>query len=79
MGMVICSFGLPIVLARTDTVSAKDHKPFQEILLKLSNFEQIKFGASVLTIIGNIVVYITIFGYFVFLEPDETNTYGGMA
>lgn len=39
---------------------------------------QIKFGASVLTICGNIVVYLTIFGYFLFLDPDET-TYGGMA
>ncbi|XP_031636944.1 leptin receptor gene-related protein-like [Contarinia nasturtii] len=38
----------------------------------------ILLGASVLTICGNIVVYLTIFGYFLFLDPDET-TYGGMA
>lgn len=35
-------------------------------------------GASILTICGNVVVYLTIFGYFLFLDPDET-TYGGMA
>lgn len=42
-------------------------------------FTQIKVGACLLTICGNIVVYLTILGYFLFLDPEETATYGGMA
>lgn len=40
---------------------------------------QIKFGACILTLCGNVVVYVTILGYFLFLDPDENATYGGMA
>lgn len=51
---------------------------FSQIYICVSTKFQIKLGATILTICGNIVVYLTIFGYFLFLDPDET-TYGGMA
>lgn len=40
---------------------------------------QIKIGACILTLCGNVVVYLTILGYFLFLDPDDNATYGGMA
>lgn len=36
-------------------------------------------GACILTLCGNVVVYLTVLGYFLFLDPDEAATYGGMA
>lgn len=48
---------------------------------KIINYilQQIKVGACILTLCGNIVVYLTILGYFLFLDPDEAAAYGGMA
>lgn len=90
MGFIISSFGLPIVLKRAQIVSIfiKEILDFFLLIqfqlfclyyfvLSLSKFK-IELGAAILTICGNIVVYLTIFGYFLFLDPDET-TYGGMA
>lgn len=40
---------------------------------------QIMMGACYLTLFGNIIVYMTIIGYFIFFDNDEDNVYGGMA
>lgn len=80
MGFVVCSFALPIVLSRADVVNSKQFPIFESLLIENENRQfQIKIGACILTLCGNIVVYLTILGYFLFLDPDENATYGGMA
>lgn len=43
------------------------------------HFNQILPGACYLTLFGNIIIYMTIIGYFIFFDNDEDNVYGGMA
>lgn len=80
MGFVVCSFALPIVLNRADVVILPvDFEPECKFTIFFFFSFQIKFGACILTLCGNVVVYVTILGYFLFLDPDENATYGGMA
>jgi len=51
MGLVVSSFGLPIVLARAATI---------------------KYGAAYLTLAGNVVVYSTIFVFYLLSEDDNS-------
>lgn len=77
---MVCSFALPIVLNRADVVNSKRSSILDFQLMRNENFHfQIKIGACILTLCGNVVVYLTILGYFLFLDPDENATYGGMA
>lgn len=77
MGLLVSSFALPIVLARNDVVSfifkkKKNYKSKCRFILFLL---QIKYGAAYLTLGGNVVVYATIFIFFVLADND--NLYGG--
>lgn len=45
----------------------------------LARASVIMVGACYLTLFGNIVVYLTIVGYFIFFDNDEDNVYGNMA
>lgn len=49
------------------------------ILFNPHPFHQILPGACYLTLFGNIIIYMTIIGYFIFFDNDEDNVYGGMA
>jgi len=54
-GIVISAYGLPIVLAR----SPMDPTPI------------IQFGACVLVLLGNTVVFLTILGFFIAFDNDD--------
>lgn len=75
MGFVISSFALPIVLARTEAVSSKTIARIQHNTNDTLSNSQIKYGAAYLTLGGNVVVYATIFAFF--LIADSESSYGG--
>ncbi|XP_017781370.1 PREDICTED: leptin receptor gene-related protein isoform X2 [Nicrophorus vespilloides] len=54
MGIVVSSFALPIVLARSP-----DPEP------------TIKWGACYLTLAGNVVVYLTLYGFFISFDHED--------
>ncbi|XP_058796363.1 leptin receptor gene-related protein [Phymastichus coffea] len=56
MGLVVSSFALPIVLAR----SPEDPPA-------------IKWGACYLTLAGNVVVYLTIIGFFIAFDHEDSD------
>lgn len=89
MGFVVSSFALPIVLARAEAVSKFNifSKHFTtsiaDILALCVNLfqfifscKQIKMGACYLTLAGNVVVFSTIFTFF--LIADGESNYGGV-
>lgn len=82
MGFVISAFALPIVLARASVVSRMNHLlKFQSLLekeltLKFLVNSQIFNGAAYLTLGGNLIIFATIFIFFVSSEQDD-GTYGG--
>ncbi|XP_043281670.1 leptin receptor gene-related protein [Venturia canescens] len=55
-GIVVSSFALPIVLARS---------PIAEPV--------IKWGACYLTLAGNVVVYLTLVGFFMTFDQDDSD------
>lgn len=56
MGIVVSSFALPVVLARS---------PYTEPV--------IKWGACYLTLTGNVVVYLTLLGFFLTFDQDDSD------
>ncbi|XP_063540446.1 leptin receptor gene-related protein [Cydia strobilella] len=52
MGLIVSSFGLPIVLAHVGTIAA---------------------GACYLTLAGNVIVYLTILGFFTIFDMEDSD------
>ncbi|XP_030753452.1 leptin receptor gene-related protein isoform X2 [Sitophilus oryzae] len=52
VGILVCSFALPIVLARGDVI---------------------QWGSCYLTLVGNVIVYGTLIGFFLAFEADDSD------
>lgn len=72
MGLIVSCFALPIVLTRTGTVSYPENFTKKRSVFHLYVF-QIKAGACYLTLCGNVVVYITLLGYFLLFDADDSD------
>lgn len=82
MGFVISAFALPIVLARSKVVSVSHLFGFFFVFrcththtFIIFHNTQIAPGAAYLTLSGNLVIFATIFVFFVFAENDD-GSYG---
>ncbi|XP_026470930.1 leptin receptor gene-related protein [Ctenocephalides felis] len=61
MGIVVSSFALPIVLARTPAAVPTPDQP------------GIQWAACYLTLAGNVVVYLTLLGFFLTFDQDDAD------
>lgn len=72
IGIVISSFALPIVLARSMVVGILQDVTFGVAITTLQFHFQIHWGACYLTLAGNTIAYITILGYFFGYESGDS-------
>ncbi len=79
-GIVLSAFALPIVLARAEAGDEQHKAPVVRTVPKISmtrrcyisiNDIQIAWGACMLVLTGNIVMFLTIFGFFVAFDNDD--------
>lgn len=77
MGFIISAFALPIVMARSASVSyIKTMKWYAKLNELYVSLLQIAYSAAYLTLGGNLIIFATIFIFFVLAEQEES-TYGG--
>lgn len=74
-GIVISAFGLPLVLARSGGPVVSPISFSLTVVNTLTIYQQIHWGSCLLTLAGNVVVFLTILGFFLAFDNEDDAGY----